>query len=70
MLKNKVVEVIDKYACYDDGCVKKIADGILDFIAKEDTKPNLGCATTRELIDEIRGRIEVSGELEYRTIDS
>jgi hypothetical protein len=36
-------------------------------------KPNLGLATTRELLDEIRARIEtdVSGKgLDYRTLDT
>ena len=33
-------------------------------------KPNLGCATTEELLDEIKARIEVDGKLDYRTIDS
>ena len=32
-------------------------------------KPNLGCATTRELLNEITARIEVDGELDYRTVD-
>jgi len=32
--------------------------------------PQLGCATTGELLNELRARIEVSGLLEYRTIDS
>jgi len=35
----------------------------------EECKPNLGCATTKELLDEIRARIEVDGNLDYRTID-
>ncbi len=32
-------------------------------------EPNLGLATTRELLDEIRARIEVDGRLDYRTVD-
>lgn len=32
--------------------------------------PHLGCATTGELIEEIKARIEVSGELDYKTINS
>ena len=31
--------------------------------------PHLGCATTRDLIDELRDRCEVNGTLDYRTID-
>lgn len=32
-------------------------------------EPQLGCATTRELLNEIKVRIEVNGKLDYRTID-
>lgn len=33
------------------------------------SKPWLGNATTRELLDELRARIEVDGKLDYRTVD-
>ena len=33
-------------------------------------KANLGLATTRELLDEIKARIEMDGQLDYRTVDS
>lgn len=33
-------------------------------------QPYLGCATTGELLEEIRCRIEIDGNLDYRTIDS
>ena len=42
---------------------------IVDEIWAEVAKPNLGCATTRELIEEITARIEIDGNLDYRTID-
>jgi len=32
-------------------------------------KANLGLATTGELIDEIRARIEIHGNLNYKTVD-
>lgn len=35
-----------------------------------ETEPNLGCATTRELLVEIKARIEVLGELDYKTIET
>jgi len=47
-----------------------IARRIEKELQKIDNKPNLGCATTRVLIDEIRARIEVDGQLDYRTIDN
>jgi hypothetical protein len=43
---------------------------IVDEIWAEVAKPNLGCATTRELLAEITARIEIDGNLDYRTIDS
>ena len=42
---------------------------IVDEIWAEDIKPNLGCATTGELIDEIRARVELNDTINYRTID-
>jgi hypothetical protein len=42
----------------------------------DDCEPQLGCATTRQLLEELSARIEVSktiGEeidLDYRTVDS
>jgi hypothetical protein len=39
-------------------------------VFRNDTRPNLGCATTRELIDEIKVRIEIDGNLDYKTTDS
>lgn len=33
-------------------------------------KPKLGLATTGQLLDELRARIEVDGKLDYRTVDS
>lgn len=34
------------------------------------SQPYLGNATTRELLEEITARIEVSGDLDYKTVDS
>ena len=42
---------------------------IVDGIWAEDTKPNLGCATTGQLIDELRARVNLDGTADYRTID-
>jgi len=33
-------------------------------------EPHLGCATTREILEELKTRIEIDGKLDYRTIDS
>lgn len=37
--------------------------------APEVAKPNLGCATTAELLDELLARSEVNGTIDYRTVD-
>jgi len=42
---------------------------IIDEIWAESKIPNLGCATTRELIEEITARIEFDDKLDYKTID-
>jgi len=42
----------------------------IETLVKSDIYPRLGCATTRELLTEITARIEVNGNLDYRTIDS
>lgn len=52
-----------------------LADAIANEIHKLDTlflafkEPQLGYATTGELLDEIKARIGVDGKLGYRTID-
>ena len=33
-------------------------------------KPNLGLATTRELIEEVKARIEIDGKLDYKTVNA
>ena len=59
-------------------CGEKAKDKIMDadlaeefakILVKHMYEPHLGCASTRELIDEIKTRIEVDGKLDYRTID-
>lgn len=37
------------------------------FVANKE--PKLGCATTRQLLAEIKARIEIDGKLDYRTIE-
>jgi hypothetical protein len=47
-----------------------LAKAFADIIEKITSEPYLGNATTNELINEIRTRIEMDGMLEYRTVDS
>ena len=53
----------------DTDLVEAISDEI-DKLCKNDIEPKLGCATTRQLLAEIKVRIRMSGNLDYRTIDS
>lgn len=41
---------------------------IAEILVQEMYAPHLGCATTRELLEEITARIEVNGKLDYMTI--
>lgn len=54
----------------------QLAQSVAEMEEKKDREikrlkkePRLGCATTAELIDEIRTRCDVDGTLGYRTID-
>lgn len=58
-------------------CGKKTSKKVMDAeLAEEFAKilvvqmyePKLGCASTRELIEEIKVRIEVDGNLDYKTV--
>jgi hypothetical protein len=40
------------------------------YAMEQPAKPNLGCATTGELLEEIKTRIVIDGNLDYRTVDS
>jgi len=40
------------------------------ILVKHMYAPMLGCATTREILEELKTRIEMDGKLDYRTIDS
>lgn len=60
-------------------CGEKAKDKIMDAdLAEEFAKilvkhmyaPKLGCATSREILEELKTRIEMDGKLDYRTIDS
>ena len=46
-----------------------LAEEFAKILVKDMYAPHLGCATTREIIEELKTRIEVDGKLDYRTID-
>ena len=46
-----------------------LAEAFAQILRRERWQPALGCATTRELLDEVRARIELDGKLDYRTVD-
>lgn len=47
----------------------ELAEEFAKILVEHMYQPKLGCATTEELIDEIKTRIEMDGKLKYRTID-
>jgi len=46
-----------------------LAEEFANILVEHMYEPHLGCATTKELLDEIKTRIEMDGKLDYRTID-
>ena len=48
----------------------ELAFAFADILVKEMYAPALGCATTGQILDELRARIEVDGKLDYKSIDS
>lgn len=46
----------------------ELAEAISQEVSLADTEPNLGCATTKQLIDELAARVEVGNiDGNYRT---
>ena len=58
--ENKIVDVDLAEAIRDE----------INELRRSDIEPKLGCATTGQLLAEIKARIEIDGKLDYRTIDS
>ncbi len=46
-----------------------LAEEFAKILVKHMYAPKLGCATTREILEELKTRIEMDGKLDYRTID-
>jgi hypothetical protein len=54
---------------FDDVRARGVADGLLEWIRDNyRNEPQLGLATTGQLLDEIRARLEVSGQINYSTV--
>jgi hypothetical protein len=53
---------------FDTERAKKLTEKVVNKILEAD-EPLLGLATTRELIDEIKARLEINGQLDYKTVD-
>ena len=83
MKLSKIMEKIKRPSVYSmeksalawctDKTKKLVMNTDLAFVFAEildkENKPNLGLATTNELIQEIKARIEMDGKLYYRTVD-
>ena len=50
--------------------IPELCEAFAEIIHELWSQPWLGNATTRELINEIKARIEIDGNLDYRTVDS
>jgi hypothetical protein len=59
--------------CAHPNTTKVLDSDLIEAMANEilrlPSRPNLGCATTGELLEEIKARIELDGQLGYRTVD-
>ncbi|GAJ23048.1 unnamed protein product [marine sediment metagenome] len=47
----------------------ELAEEFAKILVKHMYAPKLGCATTREILEELKTRIEMDGKLDYKTID-
>ncbi len=75
MIRQNLVGAVARGWCHPDTehlvMDEKLAYAIVEEIEKIDNEPNLGCATTMELIDELKTRVEMFGTFSnYRTIDA
>ena len=74
MADTQIKEALARGYCTDRNSKKVLDPDLIEDMAIEIGKlpqePYLGCATTKELLEEIKARIEIDGKLEYRTIDN
>ena len=47
----------------------ELAEEFAKILVKHMYAPKLGCATNREILEELKTRIEMDGKLDYKTID-
>lgn len=50
--------------------IPELAEAFAEILDEIWSKPWIGNATTRELLKEIETRIEIDGNLDYRTVDA
>ncbi len=68
-LKKRIEDLLFKNFSYE-GRIADLQKRIAELERKETIEPLLGLATTRQLLAEIKARIEVLGELDYRTVET
>lgn len=63
--------------CHEKNCHKTMDTDLAMAISEEveklirtDICPRLGCATTGQLLEELKARVEIDGSVNYGTIDS
>lgn len=49
--------------------IPDLAEELAKLLVVHMYEPHLGCASTGEIIEELKARIEIDGKLDYRTID-
>lgn len=64
---------IDHLSNHWEGCKKhparEIINKLVDEIKQLESQPNLGLATTAQLIDELAARARTGGYADYRTVE-
>lgn len=64
-------ETLEGAGVFDSTRAKAIVDAVYERATRRrEEGALLGLATTEELLEEIRTRIEIDGKLQYRTVDS
>ena len=70
---SSIRQALSRGYCHSKNTNKILEPDLIEAMVKEilmmPAEPNLGCATTGELLDEIKARIEGDGKLNYRTVD-
>lgn len=62
-------ESMEGTGIFDEARANLISEEIIDWVKAMYEKPNLGLATTGELLDELQARAVMGGYINHRTVD-